>query len=174
MRTSFGDSPTDLAAATNSLPGRRTANFGDLPLSTTPQSLQLERPLEYRSCSCLLLEVAPLHVFQKIRLNLMAQGSDKVRGCQEKGDRRKVIVLCANHASSSLGPQASRLPRAPPGASVSQGDRTSTSCSRCALAAGGTPAVPAKSLRDSSQGITKGYCLSRASLSSWSCLFGRY
>src|SRR5258705_4625573 len=128
MRTSFGDSPTDLAAATNSLPGRRTANFGDLPLSTTPQSLQLERPIEYRSCCCLLLEVAPLHIFQKIRPNVMAQGSDKIRGCQDKG-----IVPAMNNASSSLGPQASRLPRAPPGASMSHGARTSTSCSRVAL-----------------------------------------
>ena len=44
---------------------------------------------------------------------------------------------------SSLGPQASRLIGAPPGAMISQSVQLHTCCSRCA---GETPAVPVRSL----------------------------
>jgi len=58
----IGDSPADLAAATNSLLSRNNlTSFGDLPLSTTREVLA--------SISvCLLLEVAPLQILFKDRI----------------------------------------------------------------------------------------------------------
>ena len=58
----FGDSPTDLAAATNSSSSRNDLmSFGDLPLSTTREVLA-------SIGVCLILEVAPLQILFKDRI----------------------------------------------------------------------------------------------------------
>jgi hypothetical protein len=47
--------------------------------------------------------------------------------------------------------------RAPQGAKISLGCSTPKCCSRCALTAGGTPAVPVKSLSGQAKVTTKGW-----------------
>jgi len=62
-----------------------------------------------------------------------------------------------NHSSSLLGARAARPLRAPQGARILPSTQLQTFCSRCALTAGGPPALPVKSSRGQMQKATKGW-----------------
>src|SRR6266850_7259400 len=82
-------------------------------------------------------------------------GSDKESTRSARHSSLFIIWCVIDYSSSSLGLRASRPPRAPQGARILQGAQLQTSCSRCALTAGGPPAVPVKSLSGQAKVATK-------------------